>query len=359
MRQVTFQARNNRHAKAIVRKLTEVTQAAQKELARHEEFWGKSSSADMDAKRIEALEEMWQMDSDEEEHADANSFRIFLVKQVHLQEYRDPATPDKAERVPETVLMRIGHGAVDLVLKDTGFVVQTLDWSELVLWRSDGGSLVLVLSTSNRQITLLSDVADEISGCLTQTAYAILHNADKTKLDTVEHRGQELPKHAFMYRHKLMKFEPLRVEVNDAWKEAGHSKLKQVSMAMFGDKAMQESMQTRQQLKAIVSVVDPEGLGSLDVAQLGELMTHLKIQSPQTGRPLSKQELEEIMVDMEAFHGEVTFDDFVAWTLRTTAGASAGEVLRVRVAHRKKEVAAVEALFDKVRVLETTVPLSP
>ena len=43
-----------------------------------------------------------------------------------------------------------------------------------------------------------------------------------------------------------------------------------------------------------------------------------------------------------------SFDDFVAWTLRTSTGAGAGAVLRKRVTHRKKEVGAVEDLFDKV-----------
>lgn len=344
--QVVFTARNRAQAKTLVRLLTEVTEVAQANLERHEAFWGTSQASAIDAQRIQTLEEMWGLDDSDEEQEDMDEgdFKVFAVRQAHLENFEDPASPGTISRVPQIVWLRIRFEAVELVVKDTGFILQAFAWSEIVLWRSDGETLVLVLSNTNRQVTLLTDAADMVVGYLTQTAYAI---RSRHREETVKHKKQSLPVHAFKCRQKLIKFEPQKVVLNDAWNDEGVSKLKAISMAIFGSRSLIESIQTRVQLRAIVSVVEEEGTGVLNIHQLGALMKHLNIHS-ESGGNMTKDELKAIMVDMEAFNNEVMFDDFVAWTLRTSTGAGAGAVLRVRVAHRKKEVAAFEAIFDKV-----------
>ena len=131
--------------------------------------------------------------------------------------------------------------------------------------------------------------------------------------------------------------------------QEGEGKLAALVSAVIGSANMQESIQTRQQLKAIFSTVDTAETGKLNVYQLKELMDLLKIHGEE-GKALGMDELNEIMEEMDAFHGtgEVSFDDFVTWALSSSTGAGASDILRMRVTHRKKEMHSIEQLFDKV-----------
>ena len=348
LKRVVFKARSRWHAKRIVLRLTEVTEEVTAEMERKARFWGESNSAAADAQHVESLLELWAggeegaLSDDEEEQITENNFRMFMVRQVHL------TTPEGEPELPGVVILKVGYVfGLELRRKDNGDLVQAIQWSELVLWRSDGASLVLVLSTTNRQITLFADVSDEIIGYMTATTNAIYASGTR---ETLSHKGKELPHHAFNFRQQLHAFVPQKVVVDDAWNEAGQSRWTALKHAVGGTNNMMESIQTRNQLKAIVSIVDTDGSGMdhINIRQIGELMKHLGINSPATGLALSKAELQDIMIDMEATRDEVTFDDFVAWALRSSTGAGASSMLRMRVAHQKKEVQAIEELFDKV-----------
>ena len=350
LKRVVFRARTRVAAKKIVQKLHQVTEEAQAEFTRKEAFWGASHGTVADLERIKNLEKMWRgghsddEDSDYEDSDDdgremsEDEFRIFFVKQSHLK----PREEDRP--IDEVVILKISFHAVELLRKDSGDLLQKFEWSELVLWRSDGHAVVLVRSTTNRQVTLMSDVADDVIGCLTKTAQAI-HASYGKSTHTVSNKV--LPEKAFDFRKELFRFKPAKVEADESWKNggSGKGKWKEISNAFFGTASLYESIQTRHQLKAIVSVVDTEDTGIITIQQLGQLMKSLNIVSPETGEEFTRAELELVMIDMEATEHsgqlEVTFDEFVAWVLNSSTGALSSEVLRMRVKHRQKEVVAM------------------
>lgn len=345
LKRVVFTARTRWHAKKICKKLGEITEEISAEFVRKEQFWGESSETAADKERVETLKGMWGTESEDAEleaELDESTFSVFGVKQMHLP----PVTEGDGEEIPEYVILRVGFGGVELVVRETGLQVQTIEWNEILLWRSDGQAVIIVLAASNKQVTLLTDSADAVIGALTKTAEAV---RKKTLHETTNRRGNELPAAAYGFRQQLARFQGPSVAVDEAWMQEGEGKLAALVSAVIGSANMQESIQTRQQLKAIFSTVDTAETGKLNVYQLKELMDLLKIHGEE-GKALGMDELNEIMEEMDAFHGtgEVSFDDFVTWALSSSTGAGASDILRMRVTHRKKEMHSIEQLFDKV-----------
>ena len=103
-------------------------------------------------------------------------------------------------------------------------------------------------ATSNAALQILTPI-----GALTKTAAAV---RKKTLHETTNRRGNELPAAAYGFRQHLARFEPPSVAIDEAWMQEGKGKLAALVSAVIGSANMQESIQTRQQLKAIFSTVD-------------------------------------------------------------------------------------------------------
>eukprot|EP01043_Picozoa_sp_COSAG02_P003261 COSAG02_NODE_79_length_40228_cov_18.435762_16_plen_1241_part_00 len=335
LKRLVLRARNRMAARKIAVMLHDATEALGGELVRKAAFWG----LDSEEERIDGdgmPTKSSEFDSVETERQPLESVQTFRVKQTFLT--------DHPEHTP--LLLNIDkHG---LSLKDiSGTTIWTCEWFNILMWKADDTAIVVVLNQSNRQIELISQLSQNISTAMTDKALAV-HQSMRG--ETYERhsfgRSQHLPKAELEFRRRMLTFEPPTITPNAKWQVVGGRSLRGI-FSLKSQQSLLESVQAREQLQAIFSQADVDGSGSLDVGEVKDLLNSLNI-FKEDETEFSKKDIQLMMIDMDAFGNEVTFDGFVAWALGSTSGARATTLLKSRVEHRKKEVAAVGQIYDQL-----------
>ena len=342
LKRVELNARGRLMARKIVTLMRQLTEKLSDHREERMRFWG-VTSADLESGRrsgdaaqsADFANPADMLESTDHSQVDLNGFKMFAVKQTHLPDH------------PPVVMLRIDREGVGLTNRHTGELIWSCPWQSILLWRGDGAAVVIVFSHSNRQMQLLSEKSEVIIETMARTAMAVKQSMEK---DFVKHvtltATHRLPAAQLSVRRALMDFEPVRVEPHAKWRDQGRmAKVRQ--LLPFASGGILESIQAREQLHAIFALIDEDGGGTLDIDELAQLMRSLGIHG-EDGREMSKLDLELIMLDMDAFNDEVSFDGFVQWALGTTTGAAASELLKKRVEHRQKEVQATAMLFDQL-----------
>ena len=226
------------------------------------------------------------------------------------------------------------------LLSQTGVELYSAGWMRILMWRADSSAVIIVETGSNKQLQIFTEAGNDIVGAMTAKATAVREAMGSEK---VRVKARLMPKLDVEFRKNLISFEASKISANEAW--AGRQG---IIARLFGSGDLGQSIQTRKQLSAIFSAADDTGTGTLSITQLGLLLKSLNIVDPETGSELTDAALEEVMLDMDVFDDEVTFENFVAWALSSSTGAGASELLRRRVDHRKKEVESISAIFDTI-----------
>ena len=345
LRRVIFTARSRWHAKKIVMKLHEVTD----ELAKAEGVGKRKSSIEeqddtsfqttsFDQSHRGMTVSTMLESHDETREAGAKMFR---VQQTHLTD------------APDIIMLIVDENGLGLLNRDTGKMYTRITWFQLLLWRADAGAVVLILTHTNQQIELLTANAQAIAQAMTAHALA-LREALSEKVVVQETNEAPHLSAGLEFRRELIQFEPTvgrgarSSDTQQARKQPGCAGWLRY---LFGDTDDVGPIHAREQLHAIFSSVDKDASGTLGLDELAELLRSLNIYNEQTKRELSMNELQLLMIEMDAYDNEVTFDGFAAWAMGESAGSinhAGGSRLKQGVEHRQKEAAAVSEIFDKL-----------
>jgi Ca2+-binding EF-hand superfamily protein len=341
LKRIVLKARGRLAARKIVVMLHDVTQMLQRELHRKKAFWGLTS---LDLEGVEMSESsVWmptqssQFESADSAQDSVEGVKMFRVKQTHMPEH------------PAHVMLRIDQHGLSLCHRETGEQLWSCGWGTILMWRADDAAVVLVFTESNRQIELLCPTSQDILDTMTAKTQAVARAMQgETHIHhSFGHTDKRLPKAPLEFRRELLTFEAPTVQHHERWKLMnGQTGLRGI-FSLRNHQNMLESVKAREQLHAIFSVADSDGSGSLDVGEVGELLRSLNIYA-KDGTEFQRHDIQLMMIDMDAFGNEVTFDGFVHWALSSTSGAGASELLKKRVEHRKKEVAAIGQIFDQL-----------
>ena len=333
LKRVVLRARGRRAARKIVMMLHDITQRMADQLHQKLALWG-INSADLHSSSASQSED-WanptmssMFASEDGPQDDLDSFRLFKVQQTHMPNH------------PPVVMLRVDKEGVGLRHRHTGEELWSCSWYEMMMWRGDAAAVVIVFSDSNKQLELLSDQSQVIVETMTSKAETVRMSRERdfVKRTTVT-ATHKLPAAALEFRKGLVSFNPPKVTPHAKWKDTGKLGKIRDLIPFAGNRGLLENIQAREQLHAIFALADTDGGGSLDVHELGDLLTSLGVYS-ENGRPMGQAELELLMIDMDVFGNEVNFDGFVQWALSTDEGSEASGILKRRVAHRKKEVQA-------------------
>lgn len=346
LRRIVLRTRSSRDAKKIAQKMTEQAELIKKETARREllglngddrapgglpSLVGAGSSStqsrdqgrpvSQDAMAASSDEAFQTLDFRDEIGANLEEFRAFQVQQTHIL---------KSVCNDETVVLRIDRRGLALVTRYTGEELELIQWFQLLMWKADKSAVVLVTTGTNKQIRLITAAAEDVMRTLVQYATSVR--------ESMELRNAQVG-----FRKELLTFKPVKFKTQNAWSNARkESGLLTKLLPFGGTENLAESLQTRDQLHAVFSMHDKNASGSLDSAEIKALLKslHMKVDST---------ELVEIIDEMEAnVHGEIEFDNFVAWVLSSTKGAESSNTLRRRIAHKKKEADALLVQFELI-----------
>ena len=348
LRRIVLRARNTRDAKKIGRALTDQAEAIvkAKEKRAREALEQATSSGDMkssgDSKRPAMTASgdqssgktiAQQMTTSDDDHhmptldfrpeigADLEEFRAFPVQQSHL-------LPSVTKE--NTVVLRIDWRGVTLCSRFTGEQHEHTPWLKLLMWKADDKSVVLVLTSTNKQVRLMTAAAEDVSRALVQFSKSVK-------------ASMELRNYQVGFRKELLTFEPVKFKTQEAWSKAKvQGSLLSKLLPWGGTENLAESLQTRDQLHAVFAMHDKNANGVLDKTELKSLLKSINMQ-------VTGAELQEIMDDMESNpNDEIEFDSFVKWVLSSEHGAKASGTLRRRIAHKKKEVDALLLQFEMI-----------
>ena len=365
MKRIILKTRSARDAKKIVLKLQEVAEALGREMARRE-LLGLGGSVDLVASMLEseagmtkskdrppalmstdhkgdkakAVKEMRgavsagggdSMDDvqtldfravgehlpDGGEHLE--DFRVFTVMQTHLP------------KVEKVIALRIDREGLTLFSRHTGHEIDKIGWFQLLLWKADKDSVVLVTQGTNRQIRLLTASAEDILKVLVLYATSV-------------REAMELREAQVGFRKELIQFKPVKFKTHSAWTRAAKQSGFMSKMPWGNTENLAESLHTRDQLHAVFSLYDSDQSGSLTSDELLTLLNSLHVD-------VKPSELMDIMDEMEVnTQQEVEFDGFVRWVLSSDQGAGASTTLRRRIAHKKKEIDVLLELFESIDI---------
>jgi len=365
MKRIILRTRSARDAKKIVTKLQEVAEALGKEMARRDllglssvdmlssnmsmstdgvnpgksrdkkpmlmssdhsadhkkDKHGRALQRDMvvSAGGGDSMDEMETLDFREEVGEHLEDFRVFTVTQTHLP---------KAEKI---IALRIDREGLTLFTRHTGHEIDKIGWFQLLLWKADKDSVVLVTQGTNRQIRLLTASAEDILKVLVQYATSV-------------RESMELREAQVGFRKELIQFKPVKFKTQMAWTKAAKQSGFMSRMPWGSTENLSESLHTRDQLHAVFSLYDSDQSGSLNSTELLTLLKSLHME-------VKASDLMDIMDEMEVNgHQEVEFDGFVRWVLSSNQGAGASTTLRRRIAHKKKEIDVLLTLFESIDI---------
>lgn len=340
LKRMVLVARGRRNAKKIVLMLHSITTKLEHTLRQKLQLWGLTSSdlhSPLDSFDAEINSTQDMFESQDFDAQALETYKLFIVEQTHLPQH------------PKIVMFRIGKEGISLLRRTTGEEIWSCSWYEIVMWRGDSAAVVIVFAESNQQLELLCDQSKSILEAMTTKAHALmLSRAEdfvipRTAATTTiaAHQQVKLPAAPLEYRKNLIEFKPPVITFHDGWQD--NSKLAAIRrllpFADSGGNALTESVMAREQLRAIFTMADTDGGGSLDANELSVLLASLGITS-ENGRALSEVDMEGIMIDMDTFGNAVYFDDFVKWAVGSAKGSEVSTLLKQRIRHQKKEVEA-------------------
>lgn len=338
LRRVIFTARSRWHARRIVLKLHEVTES----IAGADKRKGKGAGVEEDELGLGSasmtISKSMLESVDDTRHEGAKMFR---VQQTHLHE------------APDICILIVDENGIGLLDRDTGKIYHHISWFQLLLWRADAGAIVLILNHSNQQIELLTPSGPSIAKAMTAHALAVretlaAETVERTKLGQVA-RYAKAP---LEFRRELIQFEPqqgrggARASATEGVDKRGCTDWLRHFWGSRSDDFGR--IHAREQLHAIFSSVDTDGSNTLGLDELAELLRSLNIYNETTNRELSTNELQLLMIEMDAYDNEVTFDGFATWAMSEPTGGGGASRLKQGVEHRQKEAEAVAEIFDKL-----------
>ena len=327
LRRLVFTARSRWHAKRIVLKMHEVTDS----LANSIESSGKVVSG------------FGASDFDHLGKHETGAAGMFRVQQTHLVD------------APAVIMLIVDEQGLRLLDRESGKLYQHISWFQLLLWRADHAAIVLILNQTDQQIELMTTSGTSIANSMTANALAL---REAMSSDTVERSsGGEYPRAPLEFRRELMKFEMQQTLSGLTDAVVKRSRCSRWLEYVFGaSEAETGRVHVREQLHAIFTAVDTDGSGTIDLGELSVLLRSVNIVNESTNRELSTNELQLLMIEMDAYDNEVTFDGFATWVMgdeeRRQGGSTEGRSLAGRfkraLEHRQKEADAVAQIFDKI-----------
>lgn len=338
LRRLVFIARSHRHAKRIVLKMHEVTDSLKTTSPEASAgiAFGFGSKSDFHDSRGQS----------EQTKMKESGAAMFRVQQTHLED------------APDIVMLIIDETGLRLLDRETGKLYHQISWFQLLLWRADAGAVVLILNRTNQQIELMTTSGTPIAKAMTAHALAVREALSE---ETVERSRMgnivEYPRAPLEFRRELMQFEPHQGDgagTNVDSRRRGCSGWMRI---LFGVAAADSRrVHEREQIHAIFSAVDRNNSGTIDLGELAALLRSFNIYNESTNRELSTNEMQLLMIEMNAFNNEVTLDGFATWvTVEDTGQAVASKTghdvaarFKSAVQHRMKEAQAVADVFDKI-----------